>query len=743
MWNRRATAATTLAFGFVAFPHALAAQQSPPKVPHRVPKVQSEARVDGVLDDEVWQQALVLELAYEVRPGENIAPPVRTEVLLAYSDSRFYAAFRAFDPNPGAVRANITDRDAMYGDDWVALILDTFNDERRTFDFLCNPLGVQGDMIESPEGGEGDWDAIWDSDGQITPDGYVVEIAIPFSSLRFQASEGDQIWGFDAVRSYPRGVRHHIGLFPRDRSNNCYMCQSEKLVGFAGASPGRNVELDPTMYGVLTQERDAFPTGGFSTRDKTFEPGVTARWGVTPSLTLNATANPDFSNVEADVAQLDINLQFALFYPEKRPFFLEGASFYNTRLNAVHTRTLADPIWGTKLTGKEGGNAIGFFTAHDDITNLLFPASQGSRTMSLSQRSLGTVLRYRRDLGRASNIGLIVTDREGAGYHNRLAGIDGAWKMTNTDEVRVQVLGSHTRYPDSVGVDFGQPAGGFASTALDVFYLHATRGHDWYGVYRQVGRDFRADLGYMPRADFRYGEVGWGHTWFNSPDHWWNMLNFGAGASQMWDLEGTRLQRGLEFWFNYAGLGQTYLDVGGQYGTETYNGIEFDSRYLELDFSVQGSGRLEFAVEAAVGERIDYANTRQGHGIRLEPYVGLKIGRHLAFNLGHSFERLSVDGGRLYTANISQLRTVYCFTKRVFLRAILQYVHYNRNAPLYTFAVDPLSKSLFSQVLFSYKINPQTVLFLGYSDNHAGDQDIGLTQSDRTVFMKLGYAWVL
>ncbi len=743
MWRRRASVTVAVTFGLAAVSSALPAQEDPPNAPHRVPKVQADARVDGVLDDPLWQQALVLELAYEVRPGENIRPPVKTDVLLAYNDSRFFAAFRAYDPNPSAIRANITDRDAMYGDDWVALILDTFNDERRTFDFLCNPLGVQGDFIESTEGGEGNWDAIWDSDGRITGDGYVVEIAIPFSSLRFQASEGDQVWGFDAVRSYPRAVRHHIGLFPRDRNNNCYMCQSEKLVGFAGASPGRNVELDPTVYGVLTQERDEFPTGGFTTRDKTLEPGLTARWGVTPSLTLNGTVNPDFSNVEADVAQLDINVQFALFYPEKRPFFLEGASFYNTRLQAVYTRTLADPIWGTKLTGKERGNAIGFFTAHDEITNLLFPASQGSHTTSLSRRSLGTVLRYRRDVGRASNVGLLVTDREAANYHNRLAGVDGTWKMTSTDEVRVQVLGSHTRYPDSVSAAFEQPMGGAAGAAVDVFYLHATRGHDWYGAYRQVGRDFRADLGFMPRADFRYGEVGWGHTWYNAPDHWWNMLNFGAGVSQMWDLDGVRLQRGVEFWFNYAGLAQTYLDVGGRLGTETFNGIEFDARSVEFDVAVRGSGRVELSLEAVVGDQIDYANTRQGHGVRLEPYLELRVGRHLELNLGHSFERLSIDQGRLYTANISQLRTVYCFTKRVFLRVILQYVHYDRNAPLYTFEVDPVSKSLFSQVLFSYKLNPQTVLFLGYSDNHAGDQDIGLTQTDRTVFAKVGYAWVL
>ncbi len=723
-------------------PASLRAQSPEAKIPHRVPRVTSDVQVDAMLDEDVWQQALTLTLDYEVRPGENIPAPVRTEVLFAHSDGYLYSAIRAYDPEPSAIRANVTDRDAMYGDDWVALILDTFNDERRTFDFLCNPLGVQGDFIETPSG-ESEWDAIWDCDGRITEEGYMVEMAIPFSSMRFQQTEGDQIWGVDVVRSYPRAVRHHIGMFPRDRNNNCYMCQSEKLIGFAGASPGRNIELDPTVYGVYTQERDEFPAGPFEERDKDFEPGITARWGVTPALTLNATVNPDFSNVEADVAQLDINTQFALFYPERRPFFLEGASFFNTRFNAVHTRQLADPIWGTKLSGKEGPHAIGFFTVHDDLTNLVFPGSQGSEVTSLSQRNVGSVVRYRRDLGRASNVGALITDREGDGYFNRLAGVDGVWRMSLRDDVRFQVLGSHTQYPTAVVDDFDQPSGDFVGGAYDLFYLHDTRSHDWYAAYRQVDRDFRSDLGFMPQGGYRAGAIGWGHTWNNEPDNWWNMLNFGSGLEGQWDLDGTNLNRSYEFWFNYAGLAQTFFNLEGNYGKETFEGVEFDDRYINFDLGIRPTGWLYFSLDGTYGDRIDYDNARPGTRVRFDPYVELKPGRHLTLGLSHAFERLTVDEGRLYTANISQLRAVYCFSRRVFFRTILQYVHYDRQADLYTDSVDPVSKSLFSQLLFTYKVNPQTVIYLGYSDNHFGDQDTSLTQSDRTFFVKFGYAWVL
>jgi len=312
-------------------------------VPYRVPLVETPVKVDAVLDEEVWEKAVKIDANIEVQPGENIPAPVRTEVLLAYSETHFYAAFRAYDPDPSQIRAHVSDRDKIYSDDWVALILDTFNDQRRTYDFFSNPLGIQGDQIENSGNGGGAWDAIWDSHGKITKYGYVVEMSIPFSSLPFQHIDGDQIWSFDAVRSYPRNVRHHIGAFPRDRNNNCYMCQSLKLIGFAGAIPGKNIEIDPTFSAGTTQERADETSGPFKVKDRSYDPGVTARWSFTPNMTLSATANPDFSQVEADVAQMDINTQFALYYPEKRPFFLEGADFFGTSLQAVHTRMLAEP----------------------------------------------------------------------------------------------------------------------------------------------------------------------------------------------------------------------------------------------------------------------------------------------------------------------------------------------------------------------------------------------------------------
>ena len=417
------------------------------KVPYRVPFASSAVVLDGVLDEQAWADALVIDVNFEVSPGENVPAPVKTEVLLAYDKDTLYAAFRCYDPEPSKIRARIRDHDDMGGDDWVALILDSFNDERRCLEYFSNPLGAKGDAIEYPTGGDSSWDAIWDCAGRIHDWGWAVEMAIPFSQISFQRKDGPQIWGFDAVRRYPRNLPHHIGAFPRDRNNNCYMCQAIKIEGFDGASPGRNIEFIPTITAGRTDSRDQMPDGEMSKESQDAEFGLTARWGITPNMTFNFTANPDFSQVEADARQLDINEPFALSYDEKRPFFTEGADFFDTSLDVVYTRTMRDPNWGLKLTGKEGTNTIGAYVIQDDLTNLIFPGSQSSSGDTMFVDNTSSVFRYKRDLGSRYTIGAIATDREATDYFNRVAGVDGRLLLTGKDALSFVALGSSTDYP--------------------------------------------------------------------------------------------------------------------------------------------------------------------------------------------------------------------------------------------------------------------------------------------------------
>jgi hypothetical protein len=713
------------------------------KDPYIVPKTEFEITVDAVLDEGAWQEALVLELKYEVRPGENVTPPVSTEVLLTYNENNFYAAFRCYDPNPSSIRAHLRDRDTLGGDDWIALVLDTFNDQRRSFDFIVTAQGVQFDEIESQSGEDEGWDAIWDSASRITDWGYIVEIAIPFSSLRFQRKEGPQIWGFDAVRRYPRDYPYHIGLFPRDRSNNCYLCQAVKIKGFEGASPGRNIEIDPTITAFHSDERPDFPHGDLKKRDQEAELGLTALWGITPNLTSNFTINPDFSQVEADAQQLDINEPFALFYPERRPFFTEGSDFFAALENIIYTRIIRDPLWGLKLTGKEGANTIGAYVVRDEITNLIFPGSQESNSTSLNMAHTSSVFRYKRDFGSRYTAGLLATDREGKDYYNRVAGFDLDFRFTPTNQIQLLVLGSGTKYPVEVVDEFDQPSGCFTDMLVSFEYDHYTRTWGWWADYEEAGSEFRADLGYYPRVGFRNVEGGLQYTWNANPGSWWSLFRLGNELNYFEEPGGKLLNKIASLWFSYSGTMQSSLFVRARKTREAYSNSEFDLTYFYIEGSFWPSSNLQLSAYTIFGDQIDYANTRLGKRLRINPWLTYNLGKHLRLYFDHTYELMTVQNARLYTANISQLSGVYQFNVRTFFRAIIQHVNYNYNPGNYTYDIDSKEQRFFSQLLFSYKINPRTVLFLGYTDNYHGSQDYRLTQSDRTFFIKLGYAWVL
>lgn len=712
--------------------------------PHEVPRVVGPIAVDGVLDEPAWQDALTLELAYEVRPAENTPALVRTEVLLAYDEGHLYAAFRAHDPDPAAIRARYADRDQMLDDDWVALILDTFDDARRYFELFVNPLGIQADGIESTGGDTVlEWDAIWDSAGRIGSDGYVVEIAVPFSSLRFQPTEGEQTWRFDAVRSYPRTVDHRLALFPRDRSNNCYMCQSDQVRGFAGASPGHALELDPTVTAVRSEQREPFPDGEFEERESDVELGLTARWGVTPNLNLGAAVNPDFSQVEADAAQLDVNTQFSLYYPEKRPFFLEGIDYFDTPLNAVYTRTMAAPSWGLKAAGKIGAGALGAFVVRDDVTNLVLPGPERSGIAALDGSNTASVLRYRRDVGDSSTIGGLVTSREANGYHNRLYSADFRLRFTPRDTLLGQLAASDTRYPDQLASLAGQPRGSFGGNATDVMFMHSTRSFEYYAHYVGISPGFRADLGYMPRSAYRFYDSGVLFTWQqNDPHHWYNLLKVWLGYEYEEHWDGGMLRTAPGAFFEYNGPLQSSVHATFYGGDRTYRGVDYDNRSADVRFELVPVGDLKLGLRVQANDAVDYEFGRAGDRLRLTPSVQLYAGRHLNLELALIHERLDLDEGRLYTADLTELRTVFQLNRRALLRLILQYDDRAYEQENYPVPLDPRYRHLLSQLLFSYKVNPWTAIYLGYSDTSFGDSTTSLTRSDRTAFLKIGYAWV-
>ncbi|MDJ0842250.1 MAG: carbohydrate binding family 9 domain-containing protein [Acidobacteriota bacterium] len=722
-------------------------------VPHRITKATSDIKIDGVLEEQAWKDALKLELKYEVRPAENLPPPVKTEMFLAFSDTALLIAFRAHDPDPSKIRARYNDRDSSFQDDFVGVVLDTFNDERRAYELLVNPLGAQIDAINDEVGDNYDtsWNAIWDSAGKITDSGYEVEMRIPFNQLRFQPQQGPQTWGLDGIRSYPRTDKHHIGLFPRERGNNSYLSQEEKMIGFEGADPGRNLEIVPTVVSSRTDVRDD-AADGLVNGDQESELGLTARWGVTPNLTLNATVNPDFSTIEADSVRLGINEQFAIFFPETRPFFLEGADYFNTGMRLVHTRTIANPSAALKTTGKVGNHTFGAFIAQDDVTNVIVPGSEGSSSGTFDHEVTSSVARYRYDFGKNSTVGALMTDKQGQdGYYNRVLSLDARWKITDRDSLNVNAVGTQTQYSDEMREELEiEDPDEISDASWSVNYRHSRRNWNVRAYHEDRGKDFRADVGFIPQVDFYKTVIGGGYNWFPKERQFIRRFNSGGDWDETRTQDGDLIEEEIEGWFEFQLPYETWTGLGTGSRTRVFEGVSFDQKFYRGWFNMQPSRDLRLNFNFNIGDWIDFTHVREADRLRLGGSVRYNMGKHVRLVVSHNHRTLDVDEGNLFTTKVTEGRINYHFNRRTMIRLIAQNVDIERNTDLYADNrdndpdndVDAATRDLFAQLLFSYKMNAQTVAYVGYTDSYySTDEVVDLTQLERTLFVKFGYAW--
>lgn len=715
--------------------------------------------VDAYLDEAAWQEATRIPLPWEVDPADNGAAQVRTECLLTHDDEHLYLGCVAEDPDPGSIRAYVVDRDGIDGHDRIVLTLDPFNDQRRAFRFGVSALGVQSDAVMAQQGAgnpnagpngvpiDPSWDAIWSSTGRITESGYVIEASIPFRSLRFPAN-GVSGWGAYVTRWWPRSANVEFRSATWDRDNSCVLCQANLVSGIASGESGPNVQLTPTVTGGRTDLRSDGRDQPLVTGEVAHDFGLDARWGVTSDLTLNLTANPDFSQVEADVAQVDVNTRFALFFPERRDFFLEGADFFGTPIQAVFTRSIADPSAGAKLTGKLGANAVGVLVAQDRNTGLLIPGPQFSRFAEIPGRSVTSVGRLRRDVGNTSTIGTLLVGREGEGYHNRVAGFDAFYRPGSSLTLQAQLLRSSTAYPASISTDFEQPEGTFQGNAAQVRARWSTRAWTANGDLRVFDRDFRADAGFVTQAGVRGGNANLARHWYGGSDRWFTQVRLEAGTWRNQDFDGNQLNGGMWLGFVYDGPGQ--LAVGlwpNLFMKEYFAGESYDGlNQLWFDVGAAPSGTWSMGIDGHVGDAIDFSNEGLGFERRLSPRLSLRLGRNTEARVQHTWQTLTVENERVFTANLTQLRTVYNFSPRSYVRAIVQYRRTDRDPARFVDPVDRMTEGLFGQLLYAYKLNPQTVFFLGYAQEGSGIEDaqrarVPLTVQGQTFFVKLGYAW--
>ncbi|HTY38920.1 MAG TPA: carbohydrate binding family 9 domain-containing protein, partial [Bacteroidota bacterium] len=395
-------------------------------------RINGKLLLTGKLDDPRWNLAQPVELPYEVTPGENTPSPQRTSVRVLYDDQNIYFGFECADTHPSEIRAHVTDRDKPYDDDFVLVILDTYGDFQRSYEFLVNPYGVQADLLRTSNNEDDSFDTVWESAATIDSTGWTAEMAIPFKSLRFPA-QSTQKWVAEYIRNYPRTSRVQTSWVKVDRNNPCLTCQGGTIEGIHDIqSSAASVDLLPYVLGKqsssLTDEDD--PQSSFEGGKVTGRVGGSIRYAPTADFAVEGVINPDFSQVESDATQISVNSNFALFYPEKRPFFLLGADLFQNNTTTYYSRAINNPLGAGRIIGKSGSLSFAYLAASDRNTPFIIPGEETSDFVATDLNSLSNVARVRYDFGKEIFIGgMLMARNTGSSAHNYLGGVDWNYKF--------------------------------------------------------------------------------------------------------------------------------------------------------------------------------------------------------------------------------------------------------------------------------------------------------------------------
>ena len=728
-------------------PHVLQAQAPPPPTPAlqtvRIPRVQTPPTLEDYLDGTPRSDEVAITDFVQREPGDGVPASQQTEAYLSYDDGHLYVIFIARDREPQQVRATLTKRESFGNDDFVGIMLDTFRDQRRAYLFIVNPLGVQLDGVSA--NGEDDdfsYDTLWESQGRLTPFGFVARIAIPFKSLRFSTA-GEQEWGIALARAIQRNNETSFWPYITRRVSGVGQ-QMASAIGLREISPGRNMQFIPYTTMAAARFLDD-PRPRFAT-DRDLRAGVDGKMVLKDAYTLDLTFNPDFSQVESDEPQVTINQRFEVFFPEKRPFFIENASYFETPINLFFSRRVADPQVGARLTGQTSGWAVAGLVIDDRAPGrALDPLSP-----AFEDRAGIGVVRVQRDLPRQSSFGVFATTRDFASSESRVAAVDGRYKMSDTWVLTGQLAVS----------DFQPFAGNrLSGPALSLELDRSGRSWGAFLRYDDISPEFRAPLGFVPRTDLRELNPFVRYTWY--PEGRIVSIRPELRGSALWDHGGTLQdwEAGTELSFEFKG--QTQLEAGYDESMERYEGTEFRKRSLSVSFETAWLKWVEASAQLETGQEINFfpsENLRPflADGVEAEVSLLLKPLEQLRLDQTYLYTRLQTrdglpdvaPGATIVDNHIWRTRASYQFTRTLSLRAIVDYSAVLPDGSLIDLEEE---KRLTLDTLVTYLVNPWTAVYVGYTDGYGnlaivpGPRD-RLEPADsvfhplgRQVFVKLSY----
>ncbi len=668
-----------------------------PRPELRAQRAAQAPAIDGVLDDAVWQGAS-LETgewrSYNPLYGDTVAQ--QTKVWVAYDADYIYFAFECQDSQPDGIKTSITRRDNIGADDWVGLSLDALGTGQQSYHLMVNPSGVQLDMLNSVAGGEDESpDYIWDSAGRVNDVGYAVEIRLPLQTIRFRG--GDVQMG---VLFWRRISRLGVSVSSPALEPGKWVFERHAALTFPDLQPRLPREVLPSATFARNQRRDTPERWGGA--DDEADLGVSAKYGITSTITLDATLNPDFSQVESDAFQVEVNQRFPVFFSEKRPFFMEGAGIFtlagqgndNSLQSALHTRRIADPILGAKLTGTAGRVTFATLTALDQGPGRDLPSDDPAA----GKDRLYNIGRAQYSLGPSNYVGALAVDSEFAGRSNRVIGTDLSWRVSSSQRVSGFLLASATRAPRATRSTSG--VGGQAG------YEYNTRRLLLLGYGEHYDRGFEMQTAFINRVGIT---GGWGYGEYSFyPDKekypWLRRISpfsftqggrdRNAGGNELLQVSGVRVR------FTRQG----FLRADRFNGFERWAGRQFDRGSWRVQGGVQLYGWLSMDSQLMTGKAVFYDPLEPFQGHTRDTRVGMTVQPSGRLSQALSYRHIAFDraatGARVYDLDIVNSRTAYQFSRQFFIRAIAQF--------------DSSRSRVLTDFLSSYELRPGTVVYAGY-----------------------------
>ena len=704
--NARSAAAV---FAFLLASGAAFAQ--PAGVEVRPVRATTAPKLDGRLDDQVWSgQPLPAENWVSYNPLRGEPEQQRTRVWMAYDDQALYFAFRCYDADPAKIRTTITRRDNAWNDDWVAISLDSSRAGQVAYHMFINPSGIQMDALNTASGEDSAVDWTWQSAGRVDEEGYVVEVRVPLQSIRFRGGEDVRM----GVMFFRRNSRLGISWSWPEMRPGQWVFESNVPAAFQNLKQPRLLEVIPSATMSTNQSRE--PGAAWPKTSSKGDLGASIKYGITSTVTLDATVNPDFSQVESDAFQVEVNQRFPTFFSEKRPFFMEGLGLFNlaatggdsTMRTAVHTRRIVDPIGGLKLTGTAGQQTFAFLTAADG-------------SIDPERQKFFTIGRGMWNTGPGQYIGGLITDVEYLGSHNRVAAADLSLRKGNDFRVSSALM-----YSDSRTLE-GDPKEGFGGQ-MELSYN--TRRVNLGSFYEHFDKGFQMDTAFINRVGltrtWQYGELQFypdqkKHPWLKrvAPFVWVQYAEDRVNnGDELFVLPGLR--------FNFTRQGNLRIDYGR--GHETFVGREFPVSRVFINGQAQFLRWLNVGgfIQNGNGIFYDPADPFGGRNRAVGTWTTLQPSSKLSHNIEYNYVKFDRESGeRVFDVHVLNLRNTYQFNRQFLLRAITQY--------------DSSRRRVLGDFLASYELAPGTVVHAGYGTLLESPNARPYETTARAFFFKASY----